>query len=130
MANKTRVFISFDYDNDSKIKELLVGQAINPETPFEFVDWSIKEHLQGDWEQKANNRIRSVDVVCILCGTKTHTAKGVSAELRIAQREKIPYFCLKGYSDKNCTKPIGALETDKIYKWTWDNLKNLISGAR
>ena len=34
------------------------------------------------------------------------------------------------YSDKTCTKPTTALSTDKIYKWTWDNLKTLIGGSR
>ena len=130
MASKKRVFISFDYDNDSTIKDFLVGQAKHPDTPFEFADWSIKEHLTGNWEQKAHTRMRGVDVVCILCGTNTHTARGVSAELRIAQMEKIPYFCLAAYADKNCSKPIGSLQSDKVYKWTWDNVKALINGAR
>ena len=44
MANKVRTFISFDYDNDKNIKAMLVGQAKNPDTPFEIADWSVKEH--------------------------------------------------------------------------------------
>jgi hypothetical protein len=36
---------------------------------------------------------------------------------------------LNGYSDRTC-KPLAALSTDKIYKWTWDNLKSLVSGGR
>jgi len=130
MTNKKRVFISFDYDNDSTIKDFLVGQSKHPDTPFEFADWSIKEHLTGNWEQKAQGRMRNVDVICILCGTRTHTATGVSAELRIAQQQRIPYFFLAAYSDQNCTKPIGALQTDKLYTWTWDNVKSLIAGNR
>lgn len=35
---KKRAFISFDYDNDSDLKTLLVGQARNPDSPFEIVD--------------------------------------------------------------------------------------------
>ena len=46
---KTRVFISFDYDNDARQKDLLVGQSKHPDTDFEFADWSSKEHLTGDW---------------------------------------------------------------------------------
>ncbi|MCZ7628547.1 MAG: hypothetical protein M5U19_05600 [Microthrixaceae bacterium] len=30
------VFISFDYDHDLDCKNLLVGQAKNPDTPFEI----------------------------------------------------------------------------------------------
>ena len=127
---KKRVFVSFDYDNDARLKDLLVGQSKNPDSPFELADWSIKEHVTGDWKEKARKRIRAVDVVCVLCGTKTHTATGVAAELSLAQEEKIDYFLLQGYSDQTCTKPTSAKGTDKIYKWTWDNLKALIGGGR
>jgi hypothetical protein len=86
--------------------------------------------LTGDWKEKARKRICSVDVVCVLCGEKTHTATGVAAELALAQEEKKEYFLLKGYADKTCTKPTTAKTTDKMYDWTWDNLKVLIGGGR
>ena len=127
---KKRVFISFDYDNDSSLKEFLVGQSKHADTPFDLTDWSIKEHLTGDWERKARTRIKGVDMIAVICGEKTHTATGVSAEIKIAQSEQIPYFLLKGYSDKTCTKPTAAKSDDKIYTWTWDNLKLLVGGSR
>ena len=127
---KKRVFVSFDYDNDARLKDLLVGQSKHPDSPFELADWSIKEHMTGDWKEKARKRIRAVDVVCVLCGEKTHTATGVAAEVALAQEEKKDYFLLKGYVDKTCTKPTTAKSTDKMYTWTWDILKQLIGGAR
>jgi hypothetical protein len=127
---KKRVFISFDYDHDEIIKMYLAGQAKNPDTPFELSDWSIKESIAGNWQAKARMRIREVDLMIILCGQYTHTARGVSAELRIAQQERVPYFLLAGYADKDCTRPLGARDTDKLYRWTWDNLKSLIDGNR
>lgn len=127
---KTRVFISFDYDNDVTLKSFLVGQAKLEDSPFYLADWSIKEHIDEDWKAKARTRIKAVDVVCVICGEKTDTAVGVSAEVKIAQEEKIPYFFLKGYSEAVCVKPKAALPGDKLYKWTWDNLKALIGGGR
>lgn len=127
---KSKGFISFDYDNDAALKEFLIGQAKNEDSPFEIADFSIKEHLSGDWEKKAEAKINLVDFVCVICGEKTDTAKGVSAELTIARKNKIPYFLLAGYSDKNCKAPIAATAEDKMYLWTWDNLKKLIGGAR
>lgn len=127
---KKRVFISFDYDNDEFLKTALVGQSKHSDSPFELADHSIKEHLTGDWEKKAAPRIKGVDLVIVICGEKTHTASGVSAELKMAQQHKVPYFLLAGYSDKTCTKPIAALQSDKVYNWTWDNLKILIGGGR
>ncbi|AYF49983.1 hypothetical protein DXV65_21275 [Pseudomonas fluorescens] len=127
---KARVFISFDYDNDVTLKNFLVGQAKLEDSPFDLADWSIKEHIDENWKAKARGRIRAVDVVCVICGVKTDTAVGVSAEVKIAQEEGIPYFFLKGYSEAVCVKPKAALPNDKLYKWTWDNLKALIGGGR
>ncbi|MEZ9179858.1 TIR domain-containing protein [Vibrio cyclitrophicus] len=130
MTTKKRAFISFDYDNDSNAKLLLVGQSRKPDSPFEFKDNSVKDHLTGDWEEKVKRRMDNVDVVIVLCGTNTHTAKGVAAELTIAKAKSIPYFLLAAYSDNTCTKPTSATSSDKLYNWTWDNLKTLISGGR
>jgi hypothetical protein len=127
---KKRVFVSFDYDHDEVLKNFLIGQAKNPDSPFELADWSIKEAISEEWKKKARTRIKSVDLVAVLCGQHTHTATGVSAEVKISQDESIPYFLLKGYADKTCTKPTAAKSTDKLYNWTWPNLKTLIGGGR
>jgi len=130
MANKKRVFISFDYDHDLDLKNLLVGQAKNEDSPFEISDFSIKEAISEDWKKKARTRIKGCHVVAVICGEYTDTASGVSAEVKIAQEENVDYFLLKGRSEKTCTKPQAAKSSDKIYSWTWDNLKKLIGGAR
>jgi Thoeris protein ThsB, TIR-like domain len=130
MATKKRVFISFDYDNDEPAKIMLAGQAKLPDSPFDFKDASIKEHLSGDWKEKIKRRMDNIDSVVVLCGEKTQTATGVSAELEIAKEKNKDYFLLAAYSDKTCTKPKSAASTDKVYKWTWDNLKSLIGGGR
>jgi hypothetical protein len=123
-----RAFISFDYDNDARLKDLLVGQAKHSDTPFEIADWSIKV-ASSDWKDKARARIKAAGLVIVLCGRNTHTATGVSVELSIAKEEGIPYFLLSGYEGES-TKPKSASSNDKLYKWTWDNLKALVGGAR
>jgi hypothetical protein len=130
MATKKRVFISFDYDNDEGAKVMLAGQAKLPDSPFDFKDASVKEHLTGDWKDKVKKRMDNVDIVAVLCGEKTNTATGVSAELEIAKEKGKEYFLLAAYSDKTCTKPKSATASDKVYKWTWDNMKKLIDGNR
>lgn len=127
---KKRVFISFDYDNDEFLKTALVGQSKHEDSPFELADWSIKEPLTGNWQEKARTRIKSVDIIAVICGLYTNLATGVAAELKIAQKEGKPYFLLWGYSGKTCVAPTTAKSTDKIYNWTWPNLKSLIGGDR
>ncbi|HET6204506.1 MAG TPA: TIR domain-containing protein [Planctomycetota bacterium] len=129
MAMK-RAFISFDFDHDEDLRTLLAGQAKHPDSPFEIKDRSLKEPLTGDWKEKVRRRMDNVDVVIVICGEYTHTAAGVAAELTIAREANKPYFLLWGRSGKTCTKPKTALDLDKIYEWTWENLKNLIGGAR
>lgn len=127
---KTKVFVSFDYDHDETLKTFLVGQAKNEDSPFELADWSIKEAIDENWKKHARKRIKAVDVVCVICGKNTSTATGVSAELSIAQEEGTDYFLLAGYSDGGNVKPKAAKSTDKMYEWTWKNLKTLIGGGR
>ena len=130
MATKTRVFTSFDFDHDEDLRNMLVGQSRNPDSPFEMADWSVKEHMTGDWKAKVRTRIRSVDQVIVLCGEHTNGATGVSVELTVAKEEGKPYFLLAGRKDKTNQKPTSANASDKMYRWTWDNLKALLDGAR
>ena len=127
---KSRAYISFDYDHDSDLKVCLVGQARNSNSPFEIVDMSIKEVVSENWKANARRRIKSCDVVIVICGKYTNTASGVSAELKIAQEESIPYFLLAGRPNTVNTKPLAAKSSDKIYNWTWENLQLLILGSR
>lgn len=125
-----RAFISFDFDHDEDLRNLLAGQAKHPDTPFEIRDRSVKEPMTGDWKSKVRARIRNTDLTIVICGEYTNRATGVSEELAITRELAQPYFLLWGRADKQCQKPVAASSTDKIYKWTWDNLKALIDGAR
>lgn len=125
----TRAFISFDYDYDGDLKVLLVGQSKHADTPFAIADHSIKE-ASADWKEKARRRIKGCDVVVVLCGHYTDKAAGVAEELRIAKEEGIPYFLLAGRATGTNKKPISASASDKLYTWTWDNLKALVGGSR
>lgn len=125
-----RAFISFDFDHDADLRQLLVNQSRWSDSPFDIADWSLKEPLTGDWQEKVRRRIRAVDLVIVICGAHTDTASGVSAELRIARAEGIPYFLLWGRSSGPVKRPVAAIASDKIYEWTWPTLKKLIHGSR
>jgi hypothetical protein len=122
-----RVFVSFDYDHDNDLKNLLIGQARNPDSPFEVEDWSIKV-ASPTWRDEARNRISRSDQVIVLCGQHTNTATGVNVELDIARELRVPYFLLAGRS--GAVRPTSAAKDDKLYRWTWPNLKALIAGNR
>ena len=120
---KKRVFISFDYDHDDDLRNLLVGQAANPDSPFEIADWSLKES-RSDWVAEVTKRIRNCHVVIVIVGKHMASANGVKKEIAIARQQGVRMFGLRG-------RP-GAVPDGfpKVYRWTWDNLKALIGGAR
>ena len=125
-----RAFISFDFDHDEEFRNALVGQAKNPDSPFSIADWSVHEPFESNWRRRVRDRIRRTDLTIVICGEHTHTTRGVAAELTTTREESKPYFLLWGHPRGNCTKPAMSLSSDKIYKWSWENLKQLIAGER
>ena len=72
---KKKVFVSFDFDNDKTVKDFIVGQAKNPDSPFEISDHSLKEAApEKDWLARAQAAIARADVFIIMLGPKTKNA--------------------------------------------------------
>ena len=128
---RQNVFISFDYDNDARLKDALIGQSKYPNSPFNVRDYSMKEAApQSQWRDEARRRIGLCSVMVVICGQHTDKAAGVSVEIGIARDLRKPYFLLAGYSDRKCTRPRSATPCDKMYDWKWDNLEALLEGQR
>ncbi|MGC1852368.1 MAG: TIR domain-containing protein [Solirubrobacterales bacterium] len=122
---KTRVFVSFDFDNDQKLKTFVLAQAKNSDSPFEVENWSLNEPApQKTWKEKAAKRIARCDVVLVMVGPETHRSPGVLAEVAIANDLKVPVRQVIGYKDTN-PKPVP--EAGRLYRWSWPQLKNLLS---
>jgi hypothetical protein len=122
---KTRVFVSFDFDNDKILKEFIIGQAKNADSPFEVVDGSLKEAKpEKTWEEHARAAIKSADIVLVMVGEKTYKASGVLKEVRMAREEGIKIVQIIGRKDGNYT-PVP--DAGRLYAWSWDNLKKLLS---
>ena len=98
------VFISFDYDHDQDLKNLLVGQSRHPDSPFDIIDQSVKVATPG-WTEDARRRIRRATQVIVICGEFTDTATGVNTEIRIARDEAKPYFLINGRPNGVCENP-------------------------
>lgn len=121
---KKRVFISFDFDNDKVLKDFIVGQARNADSPFEIVDTSLKEAApMKTWEDKARAAIKRSDLVLVMVGQNTYRAPGVLKEVKMARDESIPIVQIIGYRDGNFT---AVPDAGRLYSWDWDNLKKLL----
>ena len=121
-----RVFISFDYDNDVKYRDFLVGQAKNPKSPIEIADWSLKEAFDTQWKTKCRERIRKTDLVIQLVGKKTYLAQGAVWEVACAKEEGVPVFGV--YIDKNDKGQIpSSLRGSPVIEWTWDGIAKKVN---
>lgn len=125
VKRKKRVFISFDFDNDKVLKDFLIGQSKLPDSPFEVSDWSLKEAApEKNWEEKARAKIGLVDLVIVLVGPKTYRASGVLKEVKMARDLNKQIIQIIGYKNGEF-KPVP--DAGRLYRWNWDNLKNLLN---
>ena len=123
---KTRVFVSYDFDNDKTLKDFIIGQAKLPDSPFEVSDHSLKEAApEKDWELKARAAIGRAEKVVVMLGPKTRFASGVKKEVAIATELGRIRFQIIGYTDGSeaWAVPGGG----RTYSWNWENLKKLLA---
>lgn len=122
---KTRMFVSFDYDNDLVLKEFIVEQTRRSDSPFEVTDSSLKESApQRDWENRARSRIKNSDIVIVMVGPRTNRASGVLKEVKMAREEQVKIVQVIGYKDASPTR---VADAGQLYRWNWENLKKLLT---
>ena len=122
---KKKVFVSFDFDNDKTRKEFLVGQAKLDDSPFEVIDFSLKEAApEKTWLDKARAAISRAEVFIVMLGPKTKSAPGVLKEVKIANELKREKFQIIGYKDGS--EAWAVPDAGRVYRWDWENLKKLL----
>jgi hypothetical protein len=123
---KTKVFVSFDFDNDKILRDFIIGQAKLPDSPFEVSDYSLKEAApEKDWEKKARAAIYRADKFIVMLGSKTRTAPGVKKEVAMAKSLGTTRFQIIGYKDGS--RDWAIPDAGFTYSWNWDNLKKLLA---
>ncbi|GIN27214.1 MULTISPECIES: TIR domain-containing protein [Bacillus] len=123
--SKKRVFISFAIE-DKSLRDFLVGQARNENSPFEFVDMSVKKPWDSAWKTNCRTRIKGCDGVLAIVTKNTKKADGQLWEVKCAKEEGIPLRGVWGYRDEKPTSIPNELEGVRIVNWTWDNIANWI----
>lgn len=121
-----RVFISFAVE-DKNMRDLLVGQARNENTPFEFMDMSVKKPWDNAWKTQCRQRIKSCHGVIVLVSKNTAKADGAHWEIKCAQEEAVPVMAIYANNDdKGCRLP-AELTGKRIQNWSWPNIKKFVS---
>jgi len=122
MATKNRIFISFAIE-DKAYRAMLVGQAKNEDSPFEFVDMSVKEPWDEKWKTNCRTRIKSCDGVIALISKNTAKADGALWEIKCAKEEGVP---IRGVYCTTDNRPASTPEGLKMLNWSWENIANFI----
>lgn len=122
MAKK--IFIAFAVE-DIRSRDFLVGQAKNDNSPFEFVDMSVKQPWETDWETKCLARIKGCHGVIALISKNTPSATGQLFEIRAAEEERVPIMLMYSTSDRPMLPY--SLSGKLINVWSWDNIKSFIN---
>lgn len=114
-----RIFISFAIE-DEALRTLLVGQARNKKSPFEFVDMSVKEPWDAKWKTNCRTRIKGCDGLMALISGSTPKADGQLWEIRCAYEEEVPVMFI-WVNDERPALP-DQLKGRRIHQWTWENI--------
>ena len=115
------IFIAFAIE-DERMRDFLKGQSLLTNSPFEYLDMSVKQAYDTDWKNKVRNRIRRSDGVIILVSKNSLTSSGQKWEIQCAKEEGKKILGIWAYSDDR-TNIVGVLTKT----WTWDNIKNFIN---
>ena len=115
------IFIAFAIE-DERMRDCLKGQSLLTNSPFEYVDMSVKQAYDTDWKNKVRTRIRRSDGVIILVSKNSLTSSGQKWEIQCAKEEGKKILGIWAYSDDR-TNIVGVLTKT----WTWDNIKNFIN---
>ncbi len=121
MADKI-VFVAFAIE-DETIRDFLVGQSINTESPFEFTDMSVKEPYDSGWKEKVRTRIRRSDGIIVLVSKNSLTSSGQAWEISCAKEEKKPILAIWAYkTDRTILSSVNTVE------WSWPTMGKFIDG--
>lgn len=120
MADKKVVFVAFAIE-DVSMRDLLKGQSLHTNSPFEYVDMSVKEPYDEEWKKRVRARILRSDGVIALVSKNSLTSAGEKWEIQCAKEEHKPLRGIWAYKDDR-TNLVGV----NTVVWTWPNIAAFI----
>ncbi|APS18549.1 hypothetical protein TK78_05980 [Streptomyces sp. Tue 6075] len=126
MTDKKTIFVAFAMEDESR-RNLFTGQRIHPDSPFEFIDLSVKEQYVSDWKDRVRTRIRRSQGVIALISKSTPGATGQLWEITCAREEGKPLLGI--WLDEDYRVKPTAMGSAPCKKWTWDNVASFIDSV-
>ena len=120
MAEKKVVFVAFAIEDETQ-RDFLKGQSLNTNSPFEYVDMSVKEPYDSGWKERVRTRIRRSDGVIVLVSKSSLTSSGQKWEIACAREEKKRVVGIWAYTDDRTD-----LSGVNTVVWTWPAIATFI----
>lgn len=120
MANKKTIFIAFAIE-DEKIRNMIKGQSLSTDSPFEYIDMSVKEAYDDEWKKKVRTRILRSDGVLVIVSKNSLKSSGQKWEIKCSKEEKKKVRGIWAYKDDRTN-----IEGVNTMVWTWPNIANWI----
>ncbi len=120
MADKKVIFVAFAIE-DERQRDFLKGQSLNTNSPFEYVDMSVKEPYDSNWKDRVRTRILRSDGVIALVSKNSFTSSGQKWEIACAREEKKKILGIWAYTDDRAN-----LSGVNTVVWTWPAIEKFI----
>ena len=118
---KKRIFISFAME-DVELRNLLVGQARNDNSPFDFVDMSVKNPWDSAWKTNCRTKIKGCHGMIAIITKNTKNASGELWEINCAKDEGIPCIGIWGHPDEHFKTLPDEISPLRVIDWNWSNI--------
>jgi MTH538 TIR-like domain (DUF1863) len=120
VSDKKVVFIAFAIEDEHQ-RDLLKGQSLHPRQPFEFIDMSVKEAYDSEWQARVRTRIRRSHGVIALASKNSLKSSGQKWEIQCARDEGKPTIGIWAYKDDRTKIP-----DLRVLTWSDENISNFI----
>lgn len=120
MSKKT-VFVAFAIE-DERQRDFLRGQSLNTDSPFEYIDMSVKTPYSSEWKDKVRTRIRKSDGVIALISKNSLSSSGQKWEISCAKEEKTKVLGIWAYTNDRTN-----VEGVRTVVWTWKAIEDFIN---
>ena len=120
MADTKVILVAFAIE-DVRIRDMIKGQSLHTNSPFEYVDMSVKEAYDEEWKQKVRTRILRSDGVLVIVSKNSLTSSGQKWEIQCAKEEKKKIRGIWAYKEDRTD--LAGVNT---MVWTWENIATWI----
>jgi len=130
---KKKIFISYDYDNDKRYKNLLVAWDKNNLFDFSFYDASIDVSVNSEdadyIKRVIKDRINSTSHFLCIIGRQTYKSGWVEWEINTASNLYRKIIAAKTEQSNTSPNEISDIAASWAKSFTFESIKNAIEEA-